>query len=135
MPYVVCVRAIEPGQAGIKTMTRYIAIDNCTGYVWGDSADLNGRIWNGDNADGSHDSGPIGFCRALDTSLGETGREYTAVSRHGLGANQTGYHIYRADVGGSDAVMPITNGQDEEMIAAVQRDCEYVTTIRCVEAE
>jgi hypothetical protein len=118
-------------------MTRYILIDNASGYIWGDSADLDGEIWNGDfvNADGEddHDASPIGFARALDRSVDASAannRTYETVSRSALASNETGYHVYRADIGGSDAVMTIQDGQDQEMIEAVERDCEYVTTIR-----
>lgn len=122
-------------------MARYILIDNCSGYVWGDSADLNGKIWNGDfiNADGDldHDPSPIGFARALDRSVDPSaavGRQYEAVSRHALASNETGYHVYRADVGrAGEMVMLVTDGQDQEVIEAIARDCEYVTAIRVTE--
>ncbi len=108
-------------------MARYILIDSHTGFIWGDSADLAGNqpnIW----------QTPAEFAAALDASLGETGREYTEVSRRALASNETGYHVYRADVGGSDAITVVQDGTDEEMIAAVERDCEYVTTLRITDA-
>lgn len=103
-------------------MARYILIDNGSGYVWGDSADLHGKIFTGS---------PIEFAQALDESIGEHGRSYEEVSRHTLERDDTGYHVYKADVGGSDAVTVIYDGQDREVIRAVQDSCEYVTAILC----
>ena len=102
-------------------MSRYILIDNCSGYIFGDSADLNGRIFTGT---------PTEYAAALDASIGERGRVYEEVSRHALANNETGYHVYRADVNGSETVTVVWDGQDQETIDAVVRDCEYVTTIR-----
>ncbi len=108
-------------------MARYILIDNCSGYIWGDTADyLAGK------QDGIT---PIDAAQALDASIGEHGRDYEEVSRRALASNETGYHVYRADVGGSEAVVVVHDGQDQETIEAVERDCEYVTTIRCTPAE
>lgn len=103
-------------------MARYILIDNCSGYVAGDSADLNGKIFTGE---------PLEFAAAFDASIGETGRRYTDVGRRELASNETGYHVYRADIGGSEVVPVVWDGQDQETIEAVARDCEYVTTLRC----
>lgn len=105
-------------------MARYILIDNCSGYIFGDSADLNGKIFNGS---------PVEFAAALDASLGVRARSYEDVSRYALASNETGYHVYRADVGGSEAVMIAEDGQDNEAIESVTRDCEYITTIRVAE--
>lgn len=107
-------------------MARYILIDNHSGYIFGDSADLNGKIFAGT---------PTEYAAALDASIGEHGRAYEEVSRHALASNETGYHVYRADINGSDAVVTVQDGQDQEMIEAVERDCEYITTIRCVSGE
>ncbi len=102
-------------------MARYILIDNYSGYIFGDSADLNGHIFSGT---------PVEFAAALDASIGEHGRTYEDVSRHALASNESGYHVYRADVDGSEAVAVVCDGQDQETIDAVVQDCEYVTTIR-----
>lgn len=121
-------------------MARYILIDNCSGYIWGDSADLDGKVWHGDytNADGEliNDDSPIGFAHALDKSVGQHFiSTYEEVSRRALASDECGYHVYRADINGSDAVATVQDGQDREMIEAVERECEYVTTIRCIDAE
>lgn len=108
-------------------MARYILIDNCSGYIWGDSADLGGKIFTGT---------PMEFAAALDNHIGSPFvRSYEDVSRHALASNETGYHVYRADVDGSEVVAVVQDGQDQEMIETVERDCEYVTTIRCVDGE
>jgi hypothetical protein len=103
-------------------MARYILIDNYSGYIFGDSADLNGHIFSGT---------PVEFAAALDASIGDHGRTYEDVSRHTLASNEAGYHVYRADVDGSEAVAVVSDGEDQETIDAVVQDCEYVTTIRC----
>lgn len=103
-------------------MARYILIDNYSGYIFGDSADLNGHIFSGT---------PVEFAAALDASIGAHGRTYEDVSRHALASNETGYHVYRADVDGSEAVAVVWDGQDQKTIDAMVQDCEYVTTIRC----
>jgi hypothetical protein len=103
-------------------MTRYILIDNYSGYIFGDSADLNGQIFDGS---------PIEYAAALDATNGKHGGTYEVVSRHALASNETGYHVYRADVNGSEAIPVVGDGTDQETIDAVVRDCEYVTTIRC----
>jgi len=110
-------------------MPRFILIDNHTGYVWGDSADLNGGIFV-PTAEGLG-AQAVEYAAALDASNGEHDRSYLECSRHALASNETGYHVYRADVGGSEAIGIVRDGQDQETIDSVVRDCEYVSTIRC----
>lgn len=100
---------------------RFILIDNASGYVWGDSADLDGRIFTGS---------ALEFARALDESLGEYGRSYEEVGRYELGANELGYQVYRADIDGSEAVPVVWDGQDQATIDEVTRLCRRVGTIR-----
>jgi hypothetical protein len=110
-------------------MARYILIDNCSGYIWGDSADLDGKIFNGT---------PLEFaaalCHSVDPSAAAT-TTYEDTSRYALASNEAGFHVYRADINGSEAIPVVQDGQDKEMIAAVERDCSYVTTIRCGDTE
>lgn len=101
-------------------MTRYILIENNSGYIWGDSADLNGKIFDGT---------PEEFAAALDASIHEYDRTYEMIG-HNPRSTEDGYHVYRADVGGSEAVMVANDGQDQEMIDAVERDCQYLGFIR-----
>lgn len=104
-------------------MTRYIIQDCYTGYIWGDSADF--------AAPGGKKEQPqtmVEACRMLDESLGEFERTYEEVSRL---SGDTGYVVYRADINGSEAIPVVQNGQDQEMIDAVERDCQllgYVET-------
>ncbi len=102
-------------------MARYILIDSNSGYIWGDSADLEGKIFDGT---------PVEFAKALDESLGAYGREYdsSSYSRH-RNCITSGYHVYRADVRGSEAVAVVQDGQDQGMIDAVERDCAEVCFI------
>jgi len=101
-------------------MSRYILIDNNSGYIFGDSADLNGKHYVGT---------PEEYAAALDRNVGEVGRTYTLIN-HNPRSAERGYHVYRADVGDSEAVPVVHDGQDQDAIDAVRRDCEYVGFIR-----
>ena len=91
-------------------MDRFILIDNASGYIWGDSADLNGKLFSGT---------AVEFARALDDSIGAHGRDYALT--HNPRDRSTGYHVYAA----TDAVPTVWDGQDDETIEAVERDCDY----------
>lgn len=120
-------------------MPRIILIDNHTGYIWGDSADLECKIFvpTGMPTFGSEmvRNAALEYAAALDAHIGGDARDYEECSRHSLASNETGYHAYRADVNGSDAVALVTDGQDQETIDAVLRDCEYITSIRVTTRE
>lgn len=96
-------------------MARYILIDNNSGYIWGDSADFDGRIFSGD---------ALEYAKALDESIGTFDREYEMLRRAPDGAS--GYHVYRADINGSEAVSVVHDGQSRDEIAAVEQGCELV---------
>ena len=83
---------------------RLILIDNYSGYIFGDYT---------------------GAClteaaRMIDADNGEYGRTYTVHSRAPRDT-RNGYHVYRAE-----QVPVITDGQDPEIIGAVERDCEFM---------
>lgn len=99
-------------------MARFILIDRHSGYIFGDTADF---------ANGKSFAAPIDAARELDISIGERGRTYSETNRHDAAAS---YDVYRADIKGSEAVPVVQDGQDQEMIDVVMRDCAYVTTIR-----
>lgn len=105
---------------------RWILIESNSGYVWGDSADLDGRIFNGT---------PEEFARALDESVGAFGRSYEeapwAAGRDGA----PGYYVYRADVDGSEAVPVVVDGQDQDTIDAVEQNCAEVCFVKYFNAE
>jgi hypothetical protein len=106
-------------------MSRYILIDNASGYIWGDSADIGGKIVTGT---------PVEVARVLDKDIGEfTNRTYQIISRSQLSTNETGYIVYRADINGSEAVPLITDGQSQEQIETVINECEYECTILCLD--
>jgi len=92
-------------------MVRHILIDNASGYIWGDSADLNGKIFSGT---------AVEFAAALDESNGEHGRAY--IEAHNPRDTSTGYHVYAA----TDAIPTVSDGQNSGTIEAVERDCAYV---------
>ena len=101
-------------------MSRYILIDNNSGYIFGDSADLNGKHYVGT---------PEEYAAALDRNVGEVGRTYTLIN-HNPRSAESGYHVYRADVGDSEAVPVVRDVQNRDTIDAVRRDCRYVGFIR-----
>lgn len=108
-------------------MARYILIDSNSGYIFGDTADF--------AANRQSDITSISdAARMLDESIGEYGRSYSELSRNPR-STQTGYHVYRADINGSEAVPVVQDGQDQEMIEAVERDCEYVGFVACHSAQ
>lgn len=119
-------------------MARYIIMDNASGYIWADTADMDhkhvmrGGTWEGNTvqAIGMHAMQPCDVARWIDETLGEYDRDYEEVSRSELASNDVGYLIYRADVGGSEALPVITDGQDADTIAAVDRLCVRVATVR-----
>lgn len=101
-------------------MPRYILIDNNSGYIFGDSADF--------AAGNQSDLTPTEAARLMDESIGEHGREYRELSSVPRDT-RTGYAVYRADINGSEAVPVVQDGQDREMIEAVERDCEFVAFV------
>lgn len=106
-------------------MPRFILIDNNSGYIFGDSADF---------ASGNQsDLTPVEAARLLDESIGEHGREYSELSSQPRDT-RTGYAVYRADIDGSEAVPVVYDGQDQETISAVERDCEFVAFVECSRA-
>jgi len=92
-------------------MTRLILIDNSSGYIFGDSADINGKVFSGTEVE---------FARALDESIVAYGRDYTLT--HNPRDTSTGYHVYAT----TDAIPTVGDGQDSKTIEAVERDCAYV---------
>lgn len=103
-------------------MSRYILIDNYSGYIFADSADLNGRIFDGT---------PTQFAEAFDHSINEYGRSYEML-HHNPRTTETGYHVYCAVAAGSEVVPVIEDGQNQEMIQTVEQQCRYVGFIRCL---
>jgi len=108
-------------------MPRYIIIDNNTGYIFGDTHNVNGKLAEAGDA--------IDACRVIDEGLGVYERRYEGVNFHRLATStETGYHVYRAEAGAED-FPPVIDGQDRETIAAVERDCIYITSVLCLPAK
>lgn len=101
-------------------MARYILIDSYSGYIWGDTADLPGF----DASAPAGDEAIIQAARLVDESIGESGRAYE-YRRSDPRTSETYYRVYRAD----EALPVIEDGQDSEMIEAVERDCEFVGVV------
>ena len=112
-------------------MPRYILIDNATGYIFGDTADMPQHDLHDEVRNGSHsDDTMIAAARWLDEAeVGEYGRSYEVVPS--LASNETGYLVYRTTL--KDLAI-VTDGQDQEMIDAVTEHCRHVGTVRCVTA-
>lgn len=104
-------------------MTRYILIDSNSGYIFGDTADFAANRQ-------SDITSIIDAARMLDESIGEHGLRYAELSRNPR-STQTGYYVYRADIDDTEAVPVVQDGQDQETIDAVERDCEYVGFAAC----
>lgn len=96
--------------------SRYILIDNASGYIWGDQHDMpnfRGRA--------------LEYAAALDANLGTHGRQYSEVFWYDLAFNESGYHVYTAP----ELFPPVVDGRDPATIAAVAARCSYLTSIRC----
>ena len=111
---------MAPPIIGRDLMARYIAIDNHSGYIFGDSADFEGRIFSGT---------PLEYVEALDRSIGNFDRVYDKKSFSACQNGGAGYLVYRADVNGSESVPLVYDGQDQETIDAIQSDCYPVCFI------
>src|SRR5690606_29312658 len=94
-------------------MPRYILIESNTGRIWADTADLPG--WS------ESDQEPIAAARLIDERVGVPGREYELFRSERSAPDGSGYHVWRADVAGRETLPVVTDGQDREMIAAVER--------------
>lgn len=118
-------------------MPRYILIDSNSGFIFGDTAQFERKLRPFISEDckvGGSEMSPTQAARVLDEeTVGEFGRSYIEHSRI-PSDTRSGYAVYRADVNGSDAVAAIIDGQDQEMIEAVERDCEFVCFVECATA-
>lgn len=122
--YIVHRNGLSPPGKGEYKMARYILIDSNSGFIWGDTATL--PAFDGGAPD--CEEAIVSAARVLDESVGSNGREYEYRSRDPR-TSESYYRVYRADVDGSEAVPVIEDGQDGEMIEAVERDCEFVGVV------
>src|SRR5690606_28074603 len=106
-------------------MPRYILIENNSGYNWPDTPDLAPQSESGQQ--------PVDAARLIDEHTGAPGREYELFRSSLSAPDGSGYHVWRADVAGRETLPVVIDGQNREMIAAVERDCEYVGYIRIAE--
>lgn len=106
-------------------MPRYILIESNSGFIWTDTADLPG--W------GESGQEPVDAARLIDEYIGAPGREYELFRSERSAPDGSGYHVWRADVAGRETLPVVTDGQDREMIAAVERTCEYLGYIHVTE--
>lgn len=106
-------------------MARYILIDNESGYIFADTADLAGF----DGSEPHGDAAIINAVRCLNASLGYNPDNFAYEVNDSLGGNNH-YTVYRADIDGSEAVAVVHDGQDQETIDAVERECERVGSVK-----
>lgn len=118
---------------------RIVLIDNNSGYIFGDSADLDGRIFGWDDVatdvpqSPTEDDFALSFAKALDRSIGEVGRAYHMTSIDPQ-TDETGYYVYRVDVGGSHVIGDVHDGQDHEIIDAVTTRGQWIGFITATNA-
>lgn len=80
-------------------MTRYILIDNASGYIWGET-----------NAETPEEA-----CRLVDYSI-DRSNSRTYFEAYSLDSNESGYHVYEAP----ERFPEIEDGQNLEEIMAVE---------------
>lgn len=105
-------------------MPRFIMIDSDSGYVFGDTADLNGKLVPCSN--------PVEACHAMDHAVGEYRRTYRehGPDSHAARRGASGYFVYTAREG--QRYPFIHDGQDKADIAAVQRNLTLVAFVETV---
>lgn len=62
------------------------------------------------------------------------GRSYEFCSRPS-NSTDSGYHVYRADIDGSEVVRVIDDGQSQDLIDAVDANCKYLGYVRAWRAD
>src|SRR5690606_33288021 len=106
-------------------MPRYILIENNSGYIWTDTADLPG--W------GESGQEPVDAARLIDEHTGAPGREYEFFRSARSAPGGSGYHVWRVDVAGREPLSVALDGQDRETVDTVERVGEYVGFIHVTE--
>ena len=99
-------------------MPRLFLIDQATGYIFADTADLRGF-----NYVEPIEAAAIAAANSLDTELGNPNQTYVFERKKPNGAQQ-GYRVY-SDRSGSDLVTTVWNGEDPEVIAIIEEQGEY----------
>lgn len=99
-------------------MTRYIIVDNMSGYIWGDTAAI--PEW------ATATPTPIEACRIVDKFNGDVGRQYKEVPR--LHLTELGYKVYRP----KNSDIEIGDGTDRRTINRVRRHCELAAIVKTV---
>lgn len=96
-------------------MPSFIILDVDSGYIWGDTRDVGGKSVSFDSI--------VDACRAINESVGNFDFNYNEVPQL---SSKCGFKVYRVDINGSEAVPVIHDGQDDETIASVDRNCDFV---------
>jgi hypothetical protein len=105
-------------------MARFIIIDQNSGYIFGDTGDLDGP---------ARDETPSDACRRLDLRIAGSDTTECDYVEHGPNYrpafNEHAYHVFRADIDGSEAIPLVADGQDQATIETVERDCRKVAVV------
>ena len=106
-------------------MSRYILIDRYSGFIFGDTGDLNGPARN---------ESPLEAAKRLDEHIG--GPDYVQARiyqehgpREAIPDGCGAYFVYCAVGKGSELVMLVQDGQDQETIDEVERLCDLVAIV------
>lgn len=118
-------------------MTRLIIQEARSGFLWADSALFQPAHCADYRAGGFDPNGPcsdaniLAAVRTMQWEIGDPDQQWEIVSRHNahILAGRDGYLVWGVDVNGSDAVAAIQDGQDRDMIRAVERGCELVAVV------
>lgn len=103
-------------------VTRYILMDNATGRIWGDTADLDGP---------ARDETPAEAAARLDHALGDDSRFFIEEHPSTALTGVDGYIVYAAP-----ADFPhIPDGEDQTMIDRVIAECEAVAFAQAEDKE
>lgn len=95
-------------------MARYILIDRHSGYIFADTSTLAGF----DQVNGT----PNDAASALDAEMRSERFDYAETNRRD---DRATYDVHSAD----DAFPVVQDGQSNETIGSVERECRYVTTL------
>jgi hypothetical protein len=122
-----------PGMEGANM--RLILIDGGSGFIFGDTANYRlGRLdeWIENNFDDRGDTERLSLlaARLLDDSIGEHGRDYAFINYDPCDT-RAGYLIHCADIDGADIPPIVTDGQNQETIDTVKRDCRFEGFVEC----
>lgn len=106
-----------------------ILIDNNSGYIWADSRNLRGYVASEHDYARGYETASITAATLIDRENMSPREHYdfwTVNPRV-----DSGYTVYRVDIGGIEAVPVVLDGQNQETIDAVERCCDFIGYVAC----